>query len=185
MRAAFQVAIGISAIDALLSAFTAVVLLALVIASPASDHGGSLAKETHILRIEKSAPVRLLLDIQSAQTPTRVAQLASSRFAVLKYDAADFLFSKSAGQLSWADPPCAKCASIVTIVAPKGSWNMRFRIAGDAADSDGVPTDLSLTIIRLGDKSADPNCARRPLPVGDQLLLAVGFGRGGRVVCRI
>lgn len=184
MRAAFGLAIGISAVDALLSAFTAVTVLALVIVSQSPSVGGSLAKDTSVVEIEKTAPVKLVLDIQSARAPSAIVQLASSRYSVLKASSnAQHLFSNERGQIIWSDPPCkANCRSQVTIVAPNGSWTMRLRIAGSAFDGAAMPADMKVKVRRLG---AEPNkTCEKQLTVNGQIVFAADFSIDDGIVCK-
>jgi hypothetical protein len=186
VRAAFGVAIGISAIDALLSAFTAITVLALVIVSQAPDAGGSLAEDTFVVQIYKSAPVKLLLDIQSGKDLSLIVQVPSSTNAVVDAAAARSLFEHDAGHVAWIDPPCqvTPCSpvSLLTIVSPTPNWNMRLRIAGSALGVDGVPRDLTIKIRNLGSNQNDPNCDR-PLKVTGQFLFTANFSANGRIAC--
>jgi hypothetical protein len=196
MRAAFGIAVGIAAVDALLAAFTAVTLLALVIVSPSKTRSASLAKDTVLVFIEKSAfagearvpPVRLQLDIENPTDPRLIFQLASSAHTMLAAKpaqsgtmSAEQLFRHAQGQLIWSDRPCseAKCSSYLWATAGAGTWKMRVRLAGVEPENAPIPPRVKITIHLL---DPDQKCERELTPDG-QVRFSVNFSGAGNVGC--
>ncbi|MFC4312618.1 hypothetical protein ACFPN2_26275 [Steroidobacter flavus] len=186
MRASFAIAIGISAIDALLCAFTAVTVLALVIVSPTTVPGGSLADDITMIEVQKRADgaglsTKLLLDIQGPGNG-QVLQLASAPRFVLKNDPTNAgLFSSSAGAIEWADSTCGEkqCTSHITVTAARGPWKARFRAAGDASAEIGSE-EIRLVIRTLPQPG---QACDRKLSVTSPVGFTIKFGADAGISC--
>jgi hypothetical protein len=187
VRAAFGVAIGISAVDSLLAAFTAVIVLAIIITSPSQLIKGSLAKDTTILQIEKIAadgdaviPIRLQLDIQDPADVKSIIQLPSTQRAVLEAATAKKLFKISEGIAVWSDRICGgpQCSSLLMTTGAAGSWKMRIRIAGVDPPNERMPKRVRIRIHRLGG-GENQNCNQFLLPDGQVHFSAEFTGNGG------
>lgn len=187
MRASFGIAIGISAIDALLSAFTAITVLALVIVSPTIAPGGSISQKITVIEIKKSAPGagtsgKLLIDIQNPSFPDEIVTLASASNRVVRFTDAQHLFVSDQGRIEWSDPTCGhgNCSSLLTITDPKPEWNIRFRAAGDASPEIGA--DVVRLAVRKLDASIDKVC-ERDLRIESPVVIEIIFTATGDVKC--
>jgi hypothetical protein len=188
MRASFGIAIGISAIDALLCAFTAVTLLALVVVSPTTSSGGSIAENITIIEVQKVAAgggalsTMLLLDIQSTAQPGNIVQIESAPHIVVKYSPENaHLFASSAGRIEWSDSTCGetKCVSHLFVTAAQKIWAVRFRFAGDASSENGSDK-IDLVIRNL--RHPEHVCAQT-LSAEKPVRFQVNFSPDGTVQC--
>jgi hypothetical protein len=187
MRASFGIALGISAIDALLCAFTAVTVLALVVVSPTVAPGGSLASDITVLEVTKISRTgglssKLLVDIQGGANAQGIVPIASEPKLVVRYDTSnEHLFTSSAGRIEWSDSTCGdtRCVSHLTVTAPQKQWTVRLRYAGDASAEIGSES-IDIVVGKL--RQPESTC-KGTLTVGGQLVFAVDFAPDGNVRC--
>lgn len=190
MESSFAMALGLAAIDGLLSAFVAMLMLALVlIGSGETSGGGPDWNRSTILLMEKSDPrdagqpmrSRMLIDVY-AQGEGRSLHACTVESAG-KLEEFDVL-KPIAGHVFWSDcseNTASKCEARLMIVSPKpGSmWLVRLRIADTFGGfSDDFPSTVNVKLTSYTKTAKGGTPTAKPLALRDQLVFGLNPDTG-------
>jgi hypothetical protein len=188
MRHGLGLMIGLSAVDTLLSAFTAFLMLSLMIAAPGRHSGGTHSDKLYALRVEKTTRpdptigAKLLVDASQAHLSEPggsfvvfggVADVTPTSGTLGSWDTKD----QHNMEMEWQDcvPTAAgSCTALLAVRAPQGVWKIRFRIAGTEPAYKQVPSTLSLGIHMFGAGSSAGCDVQKMVPEG-QIVATVDF----------
>jgi hypothetical protein len=184
---AIGIAIGIAAIDALLSAFTALLLLALVMLRPTGASSAGEVKDMHVFLFDKVASAgnavshRLLLDIKSSEQPELVSIFETE--AGLKEIKQASSLVKPGGSVAWYDCTSrdSMCTAKLMIVKPLGNWTIRFRVA-ESANGYGATFPQQIHVKARGLGASELSGIDQALDVGSQITLCLTWGAPSSVM---
>jgi hypothetical protein len=179
--------IGLSAVDTLLSAFTAFLVLSLMIASPGQHSGGTPSERLYLLRVEKTTQpdprigAKLLVDAThgdgGAPDPEATTFGGIPDLPPPEIEEFRTITAASTAPIQWSDcaPTTAgKCTALLAMRSLNGQWKVRFRVAGAQPVDKRLPESVSLSI-RLIANGGSAACPDQTLLSQGQIVVSVNL----------